>query len=95
MTEFNRKTVGRPRTDPQVDKLVVRVAQANPGWRYDRLVGALANLGHTISDQAVGNLLKRHDLPPAPARQKPSTWKTFIRSYGEVLAATDFFTAEV
>jgi hypothetical protein len=27
---------------------------------YDRIVGALANLGHEVSDQTVGNVLRRH-----------------------------------
>ena len=37
-----------------------------PLWGYDRIVGALANLGYTISDQTVGNILKRHGIAPAP-----------------------------
>jgi len=75
--------------------LVVGMAQENRSWGYDRIVGALANLGHTISDQTVGNILKRHGLPPAPERQTTTTWKEFIRTHMEVLVATDFFTAEV
>lgn len=35
---------------PEVEDLVVWMARANPGWAYDRIVGALANLGHRISD---------------------------------------------
>jgi hypothetical protein len=35
---------------------------------FDRIVGAMANLGHQVSDQTVGNILKRHDVPPAPKR---------------------------
>jgi putative transposase len=31
-----------------------------------QLVGALAHLGYTISDQTIGNILKRHGIPPAP-----------------------------
>jgi hypothetical protein len=58
-------------------------------------VGALANLGHQISDQTVGNVLRRHNLAPAPERTRTTTWKEFIRSHIEVLAGTDFFTVEV
>jgi putative transposase len=58
-------------------------------------VGALANLGYTISDQTVGNILKRHGIPPAPERKTTTTWKEFIRTHMDVLMATDFFTAEV
>ena len=55
----------------------------------------LANLGHKVSDQTVGNVLKRHGIPSAPEREKTTTWKEFIRSHMDVLAATDFFTTEV
>jgi hypothetical protein len=64
-------------------------------WGYDRIAGALGNLGYRVSDQSVGNILKRHGIPPAPERRKTTTWKEFIRSHMDVLAATDFFTAEV
>ena len=90
-----RKAPGRPTIDKEVEDLVVRMAQENRSWGYDRIVGALANLGYTLSDQTVGNILKRHGLPPAPERKTTTTWKEFIRTHMEVLVATDFFTAEV
>ena len=70
-----RKAPGRPTIDPELEALVIQMARENRSWGYDRIVGALANLGYTISDQTVGNILKRHGLPPAPARQKTTTWK--------------------
>jgi hypothetical protein len=73
----------------------VKLARGNSSWGYDRIAGALANLGHRISDQSVGNLLRRHGIPPAPERQKNTTWKDFIRAHRSVLADSDFFTAEV
>jgi hypothetical protein len=48
-----RRTPGRPRTSPEIEDLVVRLARENSGWGYDRIVGALANLGHPLSDQTV------------------------------------------
>jgi len=45
-----RKAPGRPSIDPELEALVVRMAQENRSWGYDRIAGALANLGHTISD---------------------------------------------
>ena len=65
----HRKTPGRPPIAPELEALVVRMAQENRSWGYDRIAGALANLGYTISDQTVGNILKRHGLPPAPERK--------------------------
>jgi hypothetical protein len=86
---------GRPRVEPAVEALVVRLARENSGWGYDRIVGALANLGHHLSDQTVGNILRRHDIAPAHKRSQTTTWKDFIRRHMDVLAGTDFFTVEV
>ncbi len=71
------------------------MARENPGCGYDRIVGALANLGHEISDQAVGNILKRHGMPTAPERKHTTGWADFIRAHLAVLAGTDFFSVEV
>jgi transposase InsO family protein len=90
-----RKALGRPKMDDELEALVVRMAQENRSWGYDRIAGALAHLGYTISDQTVGNILKRHAIPPAPERKKTTTWSEFIRTHMDVLVATDFFTAEV
>jgi hypothetical protein len=53
------------------------MAHENRSWAYDRIVGALANLGYSVSDQTVGNILKRHGLPPAPERKKTTTWNDY------------------
>jgi transposase InsO family protein len=89
-----RKAPGRPIIDQEVEALVVRMTRENCSWGYDRIVGTLANLGLTISAQTVGNILKRHGIPPAPERKMTTTWKEFIRTHMEVLVATNFFTAE-
>jgi len=91
----NRMYPGRPRIDDEIEQLIIRFARENRSWGYDRIAGAMANFGHRVSDQTVGNILKRHALPPAPEREKTTPWKEFIRSHMDVLAATDFFTAEV
>jgi putative transposase len=90
-----RGSVGRPRLDLAVEELVVKLARENSSWGYDRIIGAMANLGHVISDQSVGNILRRHGIPPAPERKKNTTWKDFIRAHMSALAGTDFFTVEV
>ena len=90
-----RQSIGRPRVDQAVEALIVRMAQENPGWGYDRIVGALSNLGHAVSDQTVGNILKRHGIAPAPQRKQTTRWRDFIRAHMDVLAGTDFFTVEV
>src|SRR6516225_8151871 len=91
----SRTYPGRPRISAVVDQLLVRFARENSGWGYDRIVGALANVGHQISDQTVGNILRRNNVAPAPQRSQTTTWKEFIRRHMDVLAGTDFFTVEV
>jgi hypothetical protein len=49
-----RQGPGRPRIKREVEQLIVRMAGENRDWGYDRIVGALANLGYMISDQTVG-----------------------------------------
>jgi len=90
-----RQSPGRPKIDQELETLIVRIAQENSSWGYKRIVGALANPGLTVSAQTVGNVLKRHGIPPAPERKTTTTWKEFIRTHMDVLVATDFFTAEV
>jgi hypothetical protein len=90
-----RRSIGRPRISREVEQLIVRMAKENRDWGYDRIAGALANLGYEICDQTVGNVLQRHGLPPAPERKRTTTWSAFIRTHLALLAGTDFFTAEV
>ena len=90
-----RKAPGRLKVDAEIEALVVRLAQENCSWGYDRIVGALAHLGYAVSDQTVGNILKRHGLAPAPERKKATTWNEFIHAHMDILVATDFFTTEV
>jgi hypothetical protein len=74
---------GRPRLDRAIEELIVRMAEENRSWGYDRIVGALANLGFEVSDQTVGNVLRRTVCRPrrsASARPhgRPSfgpTWR--------------------
>src|SRR5450432_2348157 len=91
----HRQYPGRPTVPPEVEALVVRMARENTGWGYDRIVGALTNLGHHLSDQTVGNILRRHGIGPAPKRSQNTSWRDFIASHMAVLAGTDFFTVEV
>jgi transposase len=89
------KSPGRPRVNKELEDWVVHMAKENRGWGYDRIAGALAELGYDISDQTVGNILKRRGIPPAPERNKTTTWREFIRIHMDVLWATDFFSTEV
>ena len=85
-----RRGPGRPRIKREVEQLIIRMARENRDWGYDRISGALANLRHEISDQTVGNVLRRHGLPPAPERKRTTTWAAFIRTpYGQKTETTE------
>ncbi len=71
------------------------MARENPAWGYDRIQGALANLGHEISDTTVGNILRANGIEPAPTRKGTTTWKTFLKAHWDSIAAVDFTTVEV
>jgi putative transposase len=90
-----RRVPGRPRIDREVEELIIRMAEENRSWGYDRIVGALANLGHDVSDQTVGNVLRSHGIPPAPERRRGTTWAEFIRIHLALLAGTDISAADV
>lgn len=94
-TSEPHKPVGRPRVDRDIEDMVIRMARENRTWGYDRIQGALKHLGDTLSDQTVGNILKRHSIPPAPERKKTVTWGEFVRPHLAVLLATDFFHSRV
>ncbi len=83
---------GRPRVPVDVERLVVQIATENRGWGTNRIVGALANLGHAICDETVANILRRSGITPAPERRSRTTWKEFIQSHMDVLHATPSFT---
>jgi transposase InsO family protein len=92
---YARRGPGRPCVSKEITELVLRMARENPSWGYDRLQGALSNLGHSVSSSTVANILKRNGIEPAPERGKCTSWRTFLKAHWDVIAATDFFTIEV
>jgi putative transposase len=92
---YARQGPGRPHVPQEITDLVLRMALENVSWGYDRIQGALANLGHIIAPNTVKNILKRHGIESAPEREKGTSWKTFLKAHWDVMVATDFFTVEV
>jgi putative transposase len=46
-----RRGPGRPRIGREIEQLIVRMAEENRDWGYDRIAGALANLGYDVCDR--------------------------------------------
>ena len=91
-----RTQLGCPRVAEEIEQLVVCMAEDNPTWGYQRIQGALANLGYSIDKLTVRNILHRHHMDPAPQRRQGGMgWTQFLKMHWEALAATDFFTVEV
>ena len=53
---YPRRRPGRPSINQELTELVVRIARENQSWGYDRIQGALSNLGYKISASSVGNI---------------------------------------
>ena len=92
---YPRKKMGRPPVSKEIEELVVRMARENPSWGYDSIQGRLKNLGHKIAPNTVQRILRGHGIESAPERRKKTTWKQFLRTHWDSLAAADFFTTEV
>ncbi len=50
----------------------------SPETFYDRIVGALSNLGYDVSDQTVGNILKKNGIPPVPNSSSLVPFNTYF-----------------
>ena len=90
----------RIKTDRQkemevIKEFCVKFAEENPTWGYGRIQGALSNLGYTICEATVANILKAAGILPAPERMKKSNWKQFVRSHMDTICVADFLTTEV
>ena len=86
---------GRPRTPQEIETLVVRMAQENRDWGYERIQGALSNLGHAVGRTTIADILRRRGIEPAPERNRKTTWKEFLSRHWELIVAADFFIVEV
>jgi transposase len=90
---YPNKRVGHPGIMRAIRSLIVRRATDNPGWGYCRIQGELKKVGHRVAPSTIAKTLKEHGIPPSP--QRHTTWRTFLRSHADVIAAADFFTVEI
>ena len=90
-----RKKIGRPAVPKEIADLVVRLAKENSRWGYNRIRGAVRNLGYSISDTAIAKILKAHGIDQAPDQKRQGHWKEFLSTHCDVLASVDFTTIGV
>ena len=83
---------GRPNKPEELRELVITMARENPSWGYTRIRDALGNLGHEMARTTIQAILKAQGIEPAPERSRRTSWKTFLRSHWDAIAACDFFT---
>lgn len=91
----DKRQPGRPRIRQEIVDSILRFADENPTWGYDRIQGALKNLGYQIADSTVANVLKAHGIGPTPDRKPTPAWSMFLKAHWDSLFATDFTTVEV
>ena len=91
----NGRNPGRPKISQEISDLVIRFKEENPHWGYTRIRDYLAYLGHKIGETTVKNILLESGYDPEPDLIRKTTWKEFIKSHWNVLAACDFFSIEL
>ncbi len=90
---------GRPRTEADIEELVLLMARENPRWGYTRIREALHNLGHEIARNTIKRILLENGFEPG--RKLGMSWETFLKAQcgGKTsfpsIAAADFFSVEV
>ncbi len=87
------KRVGRPGIMRAIRKLIVRMATDNSIWGSCGIQGELKKLDHRVARSTIATTLKEHGIAPTP--QRTTSWRTFLRTHANVIAAADFFTVEV
>src|SRR5262252_6653701 len=60
----DQRNPGRPRLEATVEDLIVPMAQENRTWGYDRIQGALKNIGHKVSATTIADVLRRRGIEP-------------------------------
>jgi hypothetical protein len=66
---------------PTIEKVVVRIVEANRDWGYRRIQSALSNLGHELARSTIAGILDRRGIGPAPERSRTTTWQEFLTQH--------------
>ena len=75
---------GRPPIPRDLQRLIVRMAHANPTWGEERIANELRlKLGLTVSPRTVGRYLRT--LRPRRGGQRSQRWATFVRNHAHAV----------
>lgn len=77
------RRAGRPRIDRGLRELIRRISRENPLWGASRIHGELLMLGFEVAQSTVSKYTVRDSRPPS------QTWKTFLHSHADAIAAID------
>ena len=91
----NQKKRGRKPVNEEIVREILRLAESNPSWGYDRIAGVMKYLGYDVSATTVRNVLDAHGIVPDPERRRRGDWLQFIETQQYVTAATDFAHVEM
>jgi putative transposase len=81
------KKSGRPKIDPEMKSLIIKIAKENPLWGAPRIHGELLKLGFKVSERTVSNL-----IPDRNSKGTGQSWKIFLRNHLSKVCSIDFFT---
>ena len=81
----SRSKGGRPRIDPQVQKLIREMWVSNPTWGKPRIQAELHKIGIEVSDSTVLRYRPRGLNPPS------QTWRSFLENHLTGIVSIDFF----
>jgi hypothetical protein len=57
-----KRKLGRPKTDREIEQLVLKFVKENKTWGYKRIAGAIKNLGYKVSASTVANIMRQYGL---------------------------------
>lgn len=81
----SRSRGGRPRVDPQIQKLIRVMWDSNPTWGKPRIQAELRKIGIEVSDSTVWRYRPSKLSPPSQA------WRSFLENHVRDRVAIDFF----
>ena len=70
----NQKKRGRKPISQEIVDEVLKLAQNNPDWGYDRIAGTMQYLGYDVCASTVRHILDDHGIVPDPGNVKDGAW---------------------